>query len=221
MNPNHHFNLKHLVYRFHEAPDIVKAVMLGLRRISKPSCSAVSMWVALFFLLLPATPLQAELQQSFDHSYEEDFQPSFSIGSPKYKCHRSNSSKPESDQLCHYCYTTWREDVPGHEETQVSLNNSKKITIEEQGCFNYDGSADDAEECNQSHCTNLVTDGQSFQEGHRFCCCIGHYCNHNFTSTAADVDLVEDLDTILGKSYYTFCTTARTISILNTLEFFL
>jgi len=157
------------------------------------------MWVALFFLLLPATPLQAELQQSFDPSFEEDFQQSFSIGSPKYKCHRSNSSsKPESDQLCHYCYTTWREDVPGHEETQVSLNNSKKIVIEEQGCFNYDGSADDAEECNQSHCTNLVTDGQSFQEGHRFCCCIGHYCNHNFTSTAAD--LVEDLDAILEEA---------------------
>ena len=88
-----HFNLKHLVYRFQEVPGIVKAVMLGLRRISKPSCWVVSMWVALFFLLLPAIPLQAELQQSLNHSFEEDFQPSFSIGSPKYKCHRSNSSR--------------------------------------------------------------------------------------------------------------------------------
>ena len=52
----------------------------------------------------------------------------------------------------------------------------------QQGCFNYDGPSEDAEECLNTRCLNIVTDGQSFEDGHRFCCCVGHFCNSNFLS---------------------------------------
>ena len=54
------------------------------------------------------------------------------------------------------------------------------FVVFQQGCFNYDGPKDAAAECLNSQCINIVNEGESYEQGLRFCCCIGHYCNSHF-----------------------------------------
>lgn len=80
--------------------------------------------------------------------------------------------------LCHYCYTSWKEVV----KLQGSTNVTQSI-VAQQGCFNYEGPREAAEECLRSDCRNIVSpDDDSYRQGQRFCCCIGDFCNGQFTS---------------------------------------